>query len=132
MKRKILSLLLVFILIAMLFVLTGCGKNASSVTDDLNKMVKELGGSGANVTLSDIQKYFEEKSDYRLIDGANKEFTERPEKPSDKFGSLEKNESYVLRKEYSLVYDTKKDVYYSIAMGANGNLPYFSQATIVE
>ena len=125
-------------LLGAMFTLAGCGdkkdsQNNKSICEELNGLMQEMKEKGMKFTVSSVQAYIEQNSDYCLIGGSNKEYTEKPDSSADKFSVMEKEYNFTMLYENSLVYDTKNDKYYSIIMGVSndidGNIPHFSKAS---
>lgn len=127
MKKKILALLLAVLLVGGL---TACGKSEESlnVGDELNKLMDSLESETDNFHVKTVQDYLEKNSDYRLIDGDNKEFSEKPSDSKNKYTFVQQNEQLINTSNYVLIYNVKTDKYYSIPVGAVGYKPYFNEA----
>ena len=127
MKKKILALLLVVLLVGGL---TACGKSEESlnVGDELNKLMDSLESETDNFHVKTVQDYLEKNSDYRLIDGGNKEISEKPSDSKNKYTFVQQNEQLINTSNYVLIYNVKTDKYYSIPVGAVGYKPYFNEA----
>ena len=143
MKKKILSIVLIMImLVGTLFALTGCGsddssksssKSKASIKNELNELMDELEKEGTNFHVSTVQEYLEKNSEDRLLAGSNKEFTEAPSSPKNKYTYVQKSEQLInTNSNYVLIYNTKTEKYYSIPVGAVGYKPYFNEATEIK
>ncbi len=130
MKKKIISVLFIGILVIGLT--TGCGKTESgkNIGDSLNQLMDSLEKESDNFHVSTIQEYLEKNSDYRLLDGQNNEFTEKPSSTKNQYTVVQQREQLInTSSTYVLIYNVKTDKYYSIPVGAVGYKPYFNEAT---
>lgn len=140
MKNNVLKIGIIALLIVMLCILTGCGDDEksskskkSSIDKELNKLMDEIEEKESDFHVATIQKYLEENSNYRLLDGDKEEFDEKPDSPKDKYTSVQKSEQLInTSSNYVLIYNTKTEKYYSIPMGAVGYKPYFNKPTEVK
>ena len=129
MKKKIISILFIGILVVGL---TGCGKieSGKNIGDNLNQLMDNLEKKANNFHVSTIQEYLEKNSDYRLLAGQNKEFTEKPSSTKNQYTIVQQREQLInTSSTYVLIYNVKTDKYYSIPVGAVGYKPYFNEAT---
>ena len=140
MKNKLLKIGIIALLIVMLCVLTGCGDDEksskskkASIDKELNELMDEIEEKEDDFHVATIQNYLEENSDYRLLDGGNKPFDEKPDSPKDEYSYVQKSEQLInTSSNYVLVYNTKTEKYYSMPVGAVGYKPYFNEPTEVK